>query len=205
MHCASLWNPIVARCAHWLDANVPEFNSLTEQCLSVLPIEAVDADSCDKEYFTQHANSLLAICGDSGCSSACAATVVPLVARCGDSIAAFVGVAQHLRPFAERCAADGNEEILRATFVLGGRESSRPDRVAAFLDTLVAALDTNRVSVWASQVLGRPDHAVITVMIVADADAGGAQALAARLETLFSDPSSALMTASAVDSSQKLR
>ena len=189
MECAALWNPVVAHCADWLAVNVPQFETLTEQCLAVLPIEAGATDSCDKHFFTLHANSLDALCGDTACSAACSETVTPLVARCGDSADTYSGVEAHLRPFADRCGATGSEEIVRATMTLRGRASSEPANVAAFLNSLATALSISPVAAWVTQVLGRSDHSSITVMIVADAATGGAQALAAQLEALIADPS----------------
>ena len=162
----------------------------------MLPIEAADADSCDKEYFTQHANSLPAICGDSGCSRVrcdrhAARSALwrqhRSVCRCGATPAS---VCRSLRCRRER--RDRTRHI-RA------RWPRKPtDSVAAFLDTLVAD-STSTASQYGLRRFSAGRSPVITVMIVADADAGGAQALAARLEALFADPSSELMRASVVD------
>ena len=69
LRCAALWNPVVSRCSQWLEANVPQFDSLTEQCLAALPIEAGGGNSCDKGFLTAHADSLPSLCGESGCSA----------------------------------------------------------------------------------------------------------------------------------------
>eukprot|EP01046_Picozoa_sp_COSAG06_P054183 COSAG06_NODE_9570_length_1867_cov_265.307692_1_plen_556_part_01 len=205
LRCAALWNPVVSRCSQWLEANVPQFDSLTEQCLAALPIEAGGGNSCDKGFLTAHADSLPSLCGESGCSAECGATVKPLVARCLDSMASHPAVSQHLQPFADRCAVDGRAPILRVTLVLRGRGSSNPDSIAAFLQSLAAALRIDPVSVWVSEIIGRPDHASVTVMIVADADAGGAQSLETALRGQLADPSSPLLRAGTIDGSKPMR